>query len=174
MRTSKGTSMPILKIRAVWLFAGLSLLVSPGCPAQRPVEGPGGNLPASIAFRFDILDMVTNHQFAGQKNSFHVEYQYGGMLKGGEFDPAGHAASAKTFPYFQSVRNAILAYVARYPDKDDFFEVFGVNICRHVLREFPQIQKITLRIDIPAYGGVDLDRGETITVERNPTKKRRR
>lgn len=130
--------------------------------------GAGGadDLAAKIAFRFDILDLVTNHQFAGQKNSFHVEYEYAGVLKGAEFDPKGHAVAATTYPYFQSVRDTILDAIAKYPDKDDFYEVFGMNICRRVMREFPQIQKITLRIDTPAYGPVNVDRGETIVVER--------
>ena len=95
-----------------------------------------------------------------------MEYEYAGVLKGAEFDPKGHAVPATTYPYFQSARETITDYIAKYPDQDDFYEVFGMNICRRVMREFPQIQKITLRIDTPAYGPVNVDRGETITVER--------
>src|SRR5262245_15806041 len=171
----------------VSLVACLSLLVVSACEAQAqkaakdnaalksaaPDAGSDGDdLRASIAFRFDILDLVTDHQFRGQKNSFHVEYDYAGVLKGAEFDPRGHAVPATTYPYFQSVRDRILDYVANYPDKDDFYEVFGMNICRRVMREFPQIQKITLRIDTPAYGPVNVDRGETIVVERARPKRR--
>jgi hypothetical protein len=135
-----------------------------------PAVGEADDLAARISFRFDILDLVTDHQFKGQKNSFHVEYEYAGVLKGGRFDPKGHAVPATTYPYFQSVRETILDYIAKYPDKDDFYEVFGMNICRRVMREFPQVQKVTLRIDTPAYGPVNVDRGETIVVERKATR----
>ena len=100
-----------------------------------------------------------------------MEYEYAGVLKGAEFDPKGHAVPATTYPYFQSVLETITDYIAKYPDQDDFYEVFGMNICRRVMREFPQIQKITLRIDTPAYGPVNVDRGETITVERKSPRK---
>jgi hypothetical protein len=162
---------------------GCLFLVVPVCGAQAAKDDIAGSknakaavsepddLAARIAFRFDILDLVTDHQFKGQKNSFHVEYEYAGVLKGGEFDPKGHAVPATTYPYFQSVRDTILDYVAKYPDKEDFYEVFGMNICRRVMRDFPQIQKITLRIDTPAYGPVNVDRGETIVVERKVARK---
>jgi len=145
--------------------------VTAGSRIRDAAGGETNLLAAKIAFRFDILNAVTNHQFAGQRNSFHVEYEYAGVLKGAEFDPKGHAVPAETYPYFQSVRETITDYIAKYPDQDDFYEVFGMNICRRVMREFPQIQKITLRIDTPAYGPVNVDRGETITVERKSPRK---
>jgi len=163
------------------LVACVSLVVVPVCKPQAPKTAKDSSgasklqsaktsathdLTARISFRFAILDVVTNHQFAGQKNSFHVEYDYAGVLKGAGFDPEGRAVPATTYPYFQSVRDTILDYILKYPDQDDFYEVFGMNICRRVMREFPQIQKITLRIDAPAYGPVNVDRGETIVVER--------
>jgi len=134
------------------------------------VAGEPDDLAARISFRFDISDLVTDHQFKGQKNSFHVEYEYAGVLKGAGFDPQGHAVPASTYPYFQSVRDTILDYIAKYSDKEDFYEVFGMNICRRVFREYPQIQKITLRIDTPAYGPVNVDRAETIVAERKSRK----
>jgi len=163
------------------LLACVSLVVVPVCTPQAPKKAKDSSnaakrqsadisatddLTARISFRFAILDVVTNHQFAGQKNSFHVEYEYAGVLKGAGFDPKGHAVPATTYPYFQSVRDTVLGYILEYPDQDDFYEVFGMNICRRVMKEFPQIQRITLRIDAPAYGPVNVDRGETIVVER--------
>src|SRR5262245_47282974 len=172
--------MTTRKSLLVSLLSLLTLIV-PVCDAQRvrtadesaaastarnAAAGETDDLAARISFRFDILDLVTNHQFKGQKNSLHVEYEYAGVLMGAGFDPKGHVVPATTYPYFQSVRDAILEYIAKYPDKDDFYEVFGMNICRRVMREFPQIQKITLKIDTPAFGPVNVDRGETIVVER--------
>jgi len=141
-----------------------------GSKSQKAALSNADDLTARIAFRFDILDLATDHQFKGQKNSFHVEYEYAGKLEGAGFDPKGHAVPATTYPYFQSVRDAILDAIAKYPDKNDFYEVFGLYICRLVLREYPQIQKITLRIEPPASGPVNVERGETITVERASAK----
>jgi len=169
--------MSIRRNVLLWMLGSLSVLGVPTCKAQAPKEattasaGERDALAAKIAFRFDVLDLVTNHQFPGQRNSFHVEYEYAGVLKGAAFDPKGQAVPASTYPYFQSVRDTILDHIAKYPDKDDFYEVFGLNICRRVMREFPQIQKITLRIDTPAYGPVNVDRGETIVVERKSPRK---
>lgn len=119
-----------------------------------------------IHFGFDILNMTTNHQFEGQQNSFHVTYEYSGELKGGGFDPKGHAVSAESFPYFQTVRDDITRYVQEYPDKGDFYELFGKAICEHVMERYPQIREITLKMDIPSYGGVAIDRTETVVVTR--------
>src|SRR5262245_9968038 len=94
---------------------------------SRPAGGEADDLAAKIGFRFDILDVVTDHQFKGQKNSFHVEYEYAGLLQGAGFDPKGHAVPATTYPYFQSVRDTIMGYIARYPEKEDFYELFGMN-----------------------------------------------
>jgi len=178
--------MYICKTAWWFLLAWFAILAIPICEAQAPNTakhasaaakgaGPAGgeadDLRARIAFRFDILDLLTDHQFKGQRNSFHLEYEYAGVLEGAGFDPKGHAVPATSYPYFQSVRDTILDTIANYPDKNDFYEVFGLHICRRVLREYPQIQKITLRIDTPAFGPVNVDRGETITVERTSPKK---
>ena len=125
-----------------------------------------GSLVETIAFRFDIAGLKTDHQFEGQVNTFHVEYEYSGALEGAGFDPQGHAVPANTFPYFQAVRNDIIKFATEYPDKNDFYEIFGTNICRFVMRQYPQIRKMTLTIDVPAYKDVDVDRSETVVVVR--------
>jgi hypothetical protein len=146
-------------------------------PTKRvPADGDAGAEPSlkeTLSFRFAILNLMTNHQFNGQLNSFHVEYEYAGSLEGGGFDPQGHAVAANTFPYFQSVRNDIIQFATEYKDKNNFYELFGEDICRFVLRKYPQIRKITLTIDIPAYKEVDLDRGATIVMVRGATKAKR-
>ena len=165
--------------RNVWLVACLSVLVVPVCEVQSTrtatdVTAGSGSvmLPAarrtSWRRRLRSGRYFENHQFAG-RNSFHVEYE-AGVLKGAEFYPKGHAVPATTYPYFQSVLETITDYIAKYPDQDDFYEVFGM-ISRRVMREFSQIQKITLLIDTPAYGPVNVDRGETITQERKSPRK---
>ena len=70
--------------------------VAPICAAQAPDTAkeagasrksaiPAGkdkeDLRARITFRFDILDLLTDHQFKGQKNSFHVEYELRGSWR---------------------------------------------------------------------------------------------
>jgi len=126
---------------------------------------------SSIRFSFDINDLITNHQFKGQKNSFHVLYEYAGLLKGGEFDPQGHKVAVETFPYFQSVRGEIVNFVQNYPDADDFYELFGEDICADIMRAFPQIKRIELTIDVPAFAAVNIDRRITVVLTRKSSSK---
>jgi hypothetical protein len=135
--------------------------------ASESASGADKSLAETISFRFDIAKLVTNHQFEGQVNSFHVEYEYAGTLAGGGFDPQGHAVPANIFPYFQLVRDDIIQFAKDYPDKADFYELFGTNICRFIMKRYPQIRKMTLVIDIPAYKDVDVDRSTTIVVVRH-------
>lgn len=136
-----------------------------------PIANDGGGLAKmafreKIAFRFDIANLVTNHQLEGQRNTFHVEYEYAGQLKGPGYDLKGHEVAANTYPYFQSVRQDMIRYINEYSDKRDFYEVFGSNICRFVLQKYPQIRSIRLTIDIPAYKEIDVDRSEAVEVVR--------
>jgi hypothetical protein len=105
---------------------------------------------------------VTNHQLEGQTNTFHVEYEYGSPLKGAGYDLKGHAVAADTYPYFQTVRQDIIRYVEGYSDKNDFYELFGTDICHFVLGKYPQIRRIKLTIDVPAYKEIEVDRSEEI------------
>ena len=116
-----------------------------------------------VGFGFDIKNLVTNHQFAGQKNTFHVSYLYRRVMAGGNFDPQGHPVSADVYPYFQQVRDGMISYALHYKPTDDFYELYGYNIAAHVLKSYPQIKKITLDIDVPAWGGVKFDR--TVHIE---------
>ncbi|MBZ5521308.1 MAG: hypothetical protein LAP21_03525 [Acidobacteriia bacterium] len=139
--------------------------------AQTPHQADGkprqsAQVDSLIRFSFDIMDVLTNHQFAGQKNSFHVSYEYARVLKGGAFDPKGHEVSSETFPYFQSVRNEMVSFVQHYSDAADFYELFGEDICKDILQSFPQIRRIELTIDIPAFAEVNIDRRVTIVLSR--------
>ncbi len=125
----------------------------------------------TVRFSFDILDLVTNHQFEGQRNSFHVTYEYAAVLQGGGFDPKGHTVKADAFPYFQTVRDGIIEHVRNYPDSVEFYELFANNIARKVLKTYPQIRWIELGIDIPAYKDVQLDRKVWVRVARNSPRK---
>jgi len=143
-----------------------SLTVDPVVQSGRGAM-PTEELHVSVRFHFDISNMVTGHQFQGQINTFHVTYEYEGLLKGGGFDPKGHNVSPDTFPYFQEVREDMIKFIKHYPDRDDFYEVFGTHICEHVLQLYPQIREISLEVDIPAYAGVKLHRAETVVVARH-------
>jgi hypothetical protein len=107
--------MTTYRLVSLWLLACLfSVVPLTGAQAPNsaksaiPAARDGEDWRARIAFRFDLLDLVTDHQFKGQKNSFHVEYEYAGILEGAGFDPNGHAVPPTTYPYFQAVRDTIL------------------------------------------------------------------
>lgn len=140
--------------------------VGGGVGTKETARGAEQALSETISFRFDIPKLVTNHQFEGQMNSFHVEYEYASGLAGPGFGAKGHDVPANIYPYFESVRDDIVKFAREYPDKWDFYEIFGVKICRFILGKYPQIRKITLTIDVPAYGEVDMDRSETVMVVR--------
>lgn len=137
-----------------------------GVPGAKVGEQARMAVREKIAFRFDIANLVTNHQLEGQRNTFHVEYEYAGTLKGAGYDLKGHEVAANTYPYFQSVRQDIIRYIQEYSDKKDFYELFGTNICHFVLEKYPQIRRIKLTIEIPAYKEIDVDRSEEIEMMR--------
>jgi len=162
---------------ALGLFVGLGVLAAAprgngageGQSGAAAKSGGGAGKMAvreKIVFRFDIANLVTNHQLEGQRNTFHVEYEYAGQLKGAGYDLQGHAVAADTYPYFQAVRQDMIRYINEYADKKDFYELFGTDICRFVLEKYPQIRRIRLTIDIPAYKEIDVDRSEEIEMER--------
>src|SRR5262249_56779026 len=83
------------------LVACVSLVVVPVCKPQAPKTAKDSSgasklqsaktsathdLTARISFRFAILDVVTNHQFAVQKTSLQCEYDYAGEVKGRRSD----------------------------------------------------------------------------------------
>jgi hypothetical protein len=119
---------------------------------------------SSIKFSFDILNMVTNHQFDGQQNSFHMTYEYVTILKQPPFDSKGGHVASDIYPFFQNVRSDIIRYIDTYPSKNDFYEIFGLNMCRYVLESYPQIKSIEMTIDIPGYKGVTIDRKEIVVL----------
>ena len=131
-----------------------------------------GDLPGSaelsetITFRFEIRDLLTNHQFEGHRNTFHVEYEYVGGLAGAGYDVKGRKVSAATFPYFQLVRDDIVKFATEYADRSDFYEIYGTNVGRFVMSRYPQIRRLTLTIDVPRSKEVAVDRSETIVLTR--------
>lgn len=46
----------------------------------------------------------------------------------------------------------ILRYIKEYPDKRDFYELFGTNIRHFVLQKYAQIRRIRLTIDTAVSG----------------------
>ena len=122
-------------------------------------------LHTKIRFSFELDDLQTDHQFPGQRNSFHVTYEYAGLLKG---EPAStfHTVSNDTFPFFETVRNDLRNYVVSYKDKGDFYEIFGANAAAYLLTRYPQLKWIEITIRVPAFGPVTSDRTAVIHTSR--------
>jgi hypothetical protein len=155
-----------------WILAP-SLLAAQGPTSaassgrSRPaIHKRGSEFEATITFKFDIPNLVTDHQFAGQTNSFHVQYTYWRILEGAEFDPVGHPVSAKTYPYFQVIRKDMIEFIKWYLPKDDFYEVFTRRIAEHVMSRYPQIARLELSVDIPAYADVPIPRSVSLILSR--------
>jgi hypothetical protein len=154
---------------ALPLFA-LALLAlaqgEPGVAKARPAQPVASSvLRTTIQFNFQINDLLTNHQFAGQTNSFDVTYEYVGTLKGapaGVVNPVAH----DTFPYFESVRDDMKNYILSYPDQENFYELMGSDIGRYLLGRYPQMRWIEVVIQIPAFGPVGFVRTAKVRVER--------
>jgi len=137
-----------------------------GSPTQPPTPAAGTTPHSEVGFGFGIVDLQTDHQFPGQRSTFHVSYVYRDGLQGAGFDPAGHTVPANTYPYFQDIRDGMVAYIRTYPDKGDFYEVFLGNLARDVMTRYPQLTSLDVRIDVPAYGGVPTGRTGTVRVSR--------
>jgi hypothetical protein len=125
-----------------------------------------GDLESTLGFAFDINDLVTNQQFPGQPNTFHVRYTYGRVLRGAGFDPKGHAVSTEVYPYFQLLRDDIIKFVTEYPNKKDFYELVVKNLAEHLMHKYPQLARLELTIDVPAFAEVPLARSVSITTVR--------
>jgi hypothetical protein len=137
-----------------------------GSPTQPPAPAAGTTLHSEVGFGFDIVDVQTDHQFPGQHSTFHVSYVYRNGLQGAGFDPAGHTVPADTYPYFQDIRDGMVAYIGAYPDRGDFYEVFLDNLARDVMTRYSQLTSIEIRIDVPAYGGVPTARTGSVRMVR--------
>ncbi len=133
-------------------------------PAARHSATPAP-FRTTIQFSFQLNDLLTNHQFQGQTNSFDVTYEYFGVLKGA---PAGvvNPVAADTFPYFETVRNDMRDYILSYKDGEDFYELMGSNVGRHLLERYPQMRWIEIVIHIPAFGPVHAERAARVRVAR--------
>lgn len=135
--------------------------------ATAAVPHPATSAPfrTSIQFSFQLNDLQTNHQFQGQTNSFDVTYEYVGVLKGA---PAGvvNPVAADTFPYFETIRDDMKAYVLSYRNKDNFYELMGTDLGRHLLERYPQLRWIEIVIHIPAFGPVHAERTAKVRVAR--------
>jgi hypothetical protein len=126
----------------------------------------GDSFEIATRFGFDVIGLLTNHQFAGQRNTFRVDYEYAAILRGGGFDPAGHQVGADAYPYFQLVRNDLIEFVTGYPNRTEFYELFGQNLVRHLMNRYPQIRWLEITIEVPAHGEVQIDRRVTVRAER--------
>lgn len=150
------------------LLCGVLLVGATACGSSTrpPAPATGPTLRAEVGFGFDIVDLQTDHQFPGQRSTFHVAYVYRDGLQGAGFDPSGHTVPADTYPYFQDIRDGMTASVHSYPDKGDFYEVFLGNLARDVMTRYPQLTSLDIRIDVPAYGGVPTARTGTVHMTR--------
>jgi hypothetical protein len=137
-------------------------------PVQRSSVKTSQQVETVLSFGFDITDLETNHQFAGQHNTFRVDYEYGAVLKGGSFDPKGHLVNPDAFPYFQVVRDDIASYVKDYKSKKDFYEVLLYNLGKYLMTKYPQLRKLDIRVEVPAHAAVQLDRRARIVLNRGP------
>ena len=135
-------------------------------PAAAAATPAGTVLHAETGFGFDVADLETDHQFPGQRNTFHVSYQYRDGLHGAGFDPGGHEVAADTYPYFQDIRDRMIAFIRGYPDKTDFYEVFLGDVARDLMQRYPQLQWIDIRVDVPAFGGVPTARTGSVHMTR--------
>lgn len=160
-----GPPIPHLRATAVLLLLLLVGVAACGASA-RPAPPPGSSLHSQVGFGFDIVDLQTDHQFPGQRSTFHVSYLYRDGLQGAGFDPAGHTVPTDTYPYFQDIRDSMVAFIQSYPDKGDFYEVFLGNLARDVMTRYPQLTSLDIRIDVPAYGGVSTARTGTVHTTR--------
>ena len=152
--------------RPTAVLLGLALLIVLTACGTASAQAPAAGLHAEVGFGFVIVDLQTDHQFPGQRSTFHVSYVYRDGLQGAGFDPTGHAVPADTYPYFQDIRDGMVAYVRDYPDKGDFYEVFLGNLARDVMTRYPQLTALDIRIDVPAFGGVPTARTGTVHMTR--------
>jgi hypothetical protein len=150
------------------LLCGVLLVGATACGSPTRPSAPTASpvLRSEVGFGFDIVDLQTDHQFPGQRSTFHVSYVYRDGLQGAGFDPAGHSVPADTYPYFQDIRDGMVAFIRTYPDKGDFYEVFLGNLARDVMTRYPQLTSLDIRIDVPAYGGVLTARTGTVHTTR--------
>jgi hypothetical protein len=146
-----------------WRSRFVAMALSAACSLGAAQAVPAD---ATISFSFDIANMRTDHQFKGQRDTFHVTYDYAGVLAGPGLDTQGHAVPADTYPYFQEVRAKLIAFIQTYADKNDFYEIFGMKICQYLLAQYPQIRRVQLAIDVPPWGSVKLARREMVTLVR--------
>ncbi|WP_124269407.1 hypothetical protein [Streptomyces sp. ADI96-02] len=135
---------------------------------QRTTPGqPAGETArvASIQFGFSIDDIVTDHQYKGQRSTFHITYQYRNGLVGPTATKGSEVVKDDTYPFFQNVRNGIISDIRNYPRKKDFYEIFLGNLAEGTLADYPQLSWIRIKVDVPAYASVRTARFATVFAE---------
>ena len=94
--------------------------------------------PTSLTeeFSFSIKDFKIDHQREINNLNLGVTYRYASKLP------------ATKYPDFRLVAKDIEMLLSHYPNKTDYWEIMNLKLTSMVLRNYPAIARITVRIDV--------------------------
>lgn len=120
----------------------------------------------SIIFNFCISNLLTNHQYEGRHNTFHVTYKCNKKLQCPGFYPPGKKVDQECYPYVQTMRSDLVNYIDNYPNKAIFYEIFAADIAKYIVATYPQVEDVEVKIVIMADHTLDINREVTATYSR--------